>query len=178
MSSTYRQRRRDARGDSGLALRTKGGSRFRECAVRKVQKTDGRRKCGPSGVGFTRGAAFANRIAMEVIVHHGRCDHCDSCKLERIAETIDLMNQCMSDVNKRLYRMEFAMAKQSDAIGALSVKWDSVVADIRALLVTIGEEVSPAGQAALDDINTKLDAFHTEIGDADGSDTPPVDPDA
>lgn len=81
------------------------------------------------------------------------------------------------------------MAKQSDAIKDLGTRFDSlsgVVTDIhsdfealRAVMESERENLSEAGQAALDAANAKADAvaqqltdLDVEVGDADGSDIP------
>lgn len=81
------------------------------------------------------------------------------------------------------------MAKQSEEIGKLGGKFDSlaaVVTDIhsdfealRAVLEAERDNLSPDGQAALDAANAKADALaqqltdlDVEVGDADGSDIP------
>lgn len=95
------------------------------------------------------------------------------------------------------YRLERLMATAAEQINALTVKVDGITAvttDIAAdfaafksAIETERENLTPAGQAALDTANEKLDAarqrlndLDTEVGDADGSDTPaeptPVEP--
>jgi hypothetical protein len=67
------------------------------------------------------------------------------------------------------------MATATEQLTALSAKVDDLVADVRAALAVInGDELSTEAQAALDGVNSKLDAFDAEVGDADGSDTTPV----
>ena len=74
-----------------------------------------------------------------------------------------------------IYRLETRMATAAEQIDALIAKFDDLVADVR-VVVAERENLTPAGQAAADRLAAKLDAFDTEIGDADGSDTPPVEP--
>ena len=75
---------------------------------------------------------------------------------------------------------QIAMATKAEtlaALAALDVKVTDLIADVRAALAviagpdnTLGEE----GQAALDALVAKVDAFDAEVGDADGSDVPPT----
>lgn len=69
------------------------------------------------------------------------------------------------------YRMEKLMATAAQQIDALTAKFDDLVADVR-VVVAERENLTPAGQAAADRLAAKLDAFDSEVGDADGSDTP------
>lgn len=78
-------------------------------------------------------------------------------------------------VLNKLTHLEELVSAETDAVAALSAKVDDLIADVRAKLVEIAATVSPEGQAALDELNAKLDAFDAEVGDADGSDTPPVE---
>ena len=43
-----------------------------------------------------------------------------------------------------------------------------------AILVAERDNLGAEGQAALDELTAKVEAFDAEVGDADGSDTPPV----
>jgi DNA anti-recombination protein RmuC len=86
----------------------------------------------------------------------------------------------LQTVPLQLQRMERKMATAKTQLDALSTKVDDLVADVRAALGALGadrENLSDDGQAALDQLSAKVDAFDAEIGDADGSDTaaPPVD---
>jgi peptidoglycan hydrolase CwlO-like protein len=93
----------------------------------------------------------------------------------------------------KLTRMETAMAKATEQLTDLNNKFDGLqfqftdfVNDVRAALVAINADtLSPTAQAQLDQLMSKTDALasqlasaDTEVGDADGSDTPaaPVDP--
>lgn len=79
----------------------------------------------------------------------------------------------------RIRNMEETMATAAEQINALTAKVDDLVSDVRAALVALGaerENLTADGQAALDTLNAKVDAFDQEVGDADGSDTPPVPP--
>lgn len=94
---------------------------------------------------------------------------------------------------KTLTRLEQSMATQAETITELGNRFETlgnVVADIaadfaafRQAMEAERERLSDAGQAALDEANMKADAtaakltnLDVEVGDADGSDTPPVEP--
>lgn len=81
-----------------------------------------------------------------------------------------------------IYRVEKLMTA-TEQLTALSGKVDDLIADVRAALATINnDDLSTEAQAALDGLVAKVAAFDSEIGDADGSDTPaqptPVEPTA
>jgi chromosome segregation ATPase len=110
------------------------------------------------------------------------------------------LTQRLSDIDaalRRLTRLEIitsleemsSMAQQSEEIGKLSGKFDTlsgVVTDIhsdfealRAAMEADRENLSDAGQAALDAANAKADSLRQQltdldvaVGDADGSDIP------
>jgi len=72
-----------------------------------------------------------------------------------------------------LNRMEAHMANEAEQITALSAKVDDVISDVRAALAILTAErdnLGAEGQAALDALSAKVDAFDAEVGDADGSD--------
>jgi len=80
-----------------------------------------------------------------------------------------------------LNRLEIAMATAREQLDDLSVKVDDLVSDVRAaldLLRAERENLTADAQGVLDTLTAKVDAFDAEIGDADGSDTPPVEPPA
>src|SRR5688572_11944198 len=80
------------------------------------------------------------------------------------------------DHTEQLNRMEQLMATEAEQINALTVKVDDLVADVRAALAALEaerENLGADGQAALDALTAKVEAFDAEVGDADGSDTPP-----
>jgi hypothetical protein len=83
----------------------------------------------------------------------------------------------LTPITARLAALEALMSAESDALNAVSAKVDDLVADVRAALDILRAErdsLGDEGQAALDELTAKVDAFDAEIGDADGSDTPPV----
>lgn len=76
----------------------------------------------------------------------------------------------------RLDILETTVATAAEQLTTLTAKVDDLVADVRALVAQLAadrENLSESGQAAFDTLSAKVDAFDTEIGDADGSDTPP-----
>lgn len=78
-----------------------------------------------------------------------------------------------------IQRLENLMATEAEQLNAMSAKVDDLVADVRAALEILRAErdnLGPDGQAAFDALDAKLAAFDAEIGDADGSDTPPAEP--
>jgi hypothetical protein len=81
-------------------------------------------------------------------------------------------------LSHRIHHLEEAMATATEQLTALSTKVDDLISDVRAALAVINDdELSPDAQSALDGLSDKIAAFDTEVGDADGSDTPaPVDP--
>lgn len=81
------------------------------------------------------------------------------------------------ELHARLDRMETAMANEAEQLNTVLSKLTDVHADVRAKLDQVRGELSPEGQAKLDEVTAALDNFDQEIGDADGSDTPaPSDP--
>lgn len=81
----------------------------------------------------------------------------------------------ISELLATQHRMEQAMAKQNEALDAVTAKVSDVAADTRALVEQLQaekENLSPAGQEALDRLNSTVDALDAAVGDADGSDTP------
>jgi uncharacterized coiled-coil protein SlyX len=88
--------------------------------------------------------------------------------------TIDL-----EPITTRLDALEALMATAAEQITALSAKVDDIAADFAAFAAAMTaerENLTEAGQAALDAATAKLDALDVAVGDADGSDTPPVEP--
>lgn len=99
----------------------------------------------------------------------------------------------IAEVRAQLTRLENAMGTQAEALAELGNRFDqlgTVVGDIaadfaafRTAMEAEREELSEAGVAALDEANAKADAttqkladLDVSVGDADGSDTPPVEP--
>ncbi|MBF9135295.1 hypothetical protein I0C86_41325 [Plantactinospora sp. S1510] len=85
----------------------------------------------------------------------------------------------LDEIDHLLTELERRMATAAEQLDTLSTKVDDLVADVRAALDALEadrENLTPDGQAALDRLTAKVDAFDTEIGDADGSDTPPAPP--
>lgn len=75
--------------------------------------------------------------------------------------------------------LEETMATATEQLQNLTTKVDDLTSDIRSALAVINEDtLSDTAQAALDSLTAKIEAFDTEVGDADGSDTvvPPVEP--
>lgn len=82
-------------------------------------------------------------------------------------------------ITDRLAALEALMATAAEQITALSAKVDDIAADFAALVAALAaerENLTEAGQAALDAATAKLDALDVAVGDADGSDTPPPPP--
>ncbi len=84
----------------------------------------------------------------------------------------------LSAVLAGINRLEQFMATEAEVLAVISGKLDAIFADVRALLVSERAQLSEEGQEQADNIVGALDAFQAEIGDADGSDTPPVEPEA
>ena len=83
----------------------------------------------------------------------------------------------MRKLKTEVRKMGRAMATATEQLTALTAKVDDLVADVRAALAVInGDTLSTEAQAALDALVTKVDALDTEVGDLDGSDTPPEEP--
>jgi hypothetical protein len=73
--------------------------------------------------------------------------------------------------------MEAAMATEAEQLNVIKARLADVHNDVQAKLEQVRAEVSPQGQAALDEVVAAIQSFDDEIGDADGSDTqvPPTD---
>lgn len=83
------------------------------------------------------------------------------------------------DHGPQLTRMETTMATAAQQLAELDTRFEDFTGDVRAKLEILAadrENFSEAGQAAFDALSVKLGALDTEIGDADGSDTPPAEP--
>jgi len=82
----------------------------------------------------------------------------------------------LDTLHDHLHRLETLMATATEQLAALSTKVDDLIADVRAALAVINQDdLSDTAQAELDRLSAKVAAFDTEVGDADGSDTPPVE---
>lgn len=93
--------------------------------------------------------------------------------------TVTVESEPDEEVLAALEELRSEMATAAEQIGQLSAKIDDVAADFTAFKEAMEaerENLSPAGQAALDEANAKLANLDTAVGDADGSDTPPVEP--
>lgn len=90
--------------------------------------------------------------------------------------TLAAFTYILMTLNRIEIKLEEHMATEVEQLTALSAKVDDLIADVRAALAALQADVanlSPEGQAALDALTAKLAAFDVEVGDADGSDTPP-----
>jgi uncharacterized coiled-coil protein SlyX len=79
-------------------------------------------------------------------------------------------------IREEIHTLEELMATEAEQITALDTKVTDLISDVRAALAALEadrDNLGPDGQAALDTLTAKIDAFDTEVGDADGSDTPP-----
>ena len=79
----------------------------------------------------------------------------------------------LSAVHARFDRLEQLMTTQAEAFAAVSAKIDDIKADFTALLAQLAaerENLTEAGQTALDELTAKVDALDVAVGDADGSD--------
>ncbi len=75
-------------------------------------------------------------------------------------------------------RLEQLMAREAEVLETILGKVNDVFADVRALLASERAQMSDEGQAKADELTAAIDAFDAEIGDADGSDAPPAEPEA
>jgi len=106
-------------------------------------------------------------VADIVIEHHHHLALDESTK----TFFLDLIKPIMT----ALAHLETTVATEADAINALTAKVDDLIADVRAALAVIAgpdNTLGVEGQAALDGLVAKVDAFDAQVGDADGSDTP------
>lgn len=81
----------------------------------------------------------------------------------------------LSAVHARFDQLEALVATAAEQITALSARVDDIHADFTALVAALAaerENLTEAGQAALDAAVAKLAALDEAVGDADGSDTP------
>ena len=103
--------------------------------------------------------------------------------------TLTRMEETMATVLENLAAVQAKADAQGTALQALAAAFADLAADVRAALVAAADP-SVDEQAALDALNTTLDAtaaaaaealaavaaLDSEVGDADGSDTPPPAP--
>lgn len=83
------------------------------------------------------------------------------------------------DITVRLDRLEQIMTSAAEQIDGVTTKVDDLIDDVRAALdILRGQagKLDEAGQEALARLDAKVTAFDAEVGDANGSDTPPVEP--
>jgi hypothetical protein len=88
-------------------------------------------------------------------------------------------NEIRQIMAEQLLPLKELTMNEAEAIGALDVKVTDLIADVRAALAALEadrDNLGAAGQAALDALTAKVDAFDAEVGDADGSDNPPPTP--
>lgn len=93
-----------------------------------------------------------------------------------LAEELREIFRLVRETHAKVIEIGVQMATAAEQLNALSAKVDDLIADVRAALEQLEadrENLSPDGQAAMDTLIAKIDAFDAEIGDADGSDTPP-----
>ncbi len=89
----------------------------------------------------------------------------------------DIRTIVAAELAAALTPLEESMATEAEQFAALDAKVTDLIADVRAALAALTadrDNLGPDGQAALDTLTAKVDAFDTEVGDADGSDTPPT----
>jgi len=94
---------------------------------------------------------------------------------ERFLEAFDTI----ADIRRTQLEQGELMVTQAEAITGIAAKLTDILADFRALrdaMLAERENLTEAGQAALDAANVTLTELDTEVGDADGSDTPPPPP--
>jgi uncharacterized coiled-coil protein SlyX len=81
----------------------------------------------------------------------------------------------LGEITALLIRLENVMATAREDLEALSGKVDDLMADFQAFRDAAQadrQKFSPEAQEAFDTLSAKVDAFDTEVGDADGSDQP------
>lgn len=76
----------------------------------------------------------------------------------------------------KLNRMERMMSAELDALNEIKAKLADLLDDVKARLDVVAGELSAEGKSEVESIKDSIDAFHAEIGDADGSDTPEAPP--
>lgn len=79
----------------------------------------------------------------------------------------------------RVSALEETVANEVEQLSELKANFTDFVADVNAKVAALEEaqgNFDVAGQAAFDDLKASVDAAQAALGDADGSDTPPVEP--
>lgn len=92
---------------------------------------------------------------------------------------LDQVLHLVESTHFRITQLEATVATAAEQLTTLSGKVDDLVSDVRAALDILRadrENLTEAGQAAFDELDAKVDAFDTEIGDADRSDVPDPEP--
>lgn len=77
---------------------------------------------------------------------------------------------------RKLRTMEEHMATAAEQLNQLNAAVQDIANDVRVLLNEDREAFSEEGQAAFDRLQARLSDLDVEVGDRDGSDTPPVEP--
>jgi chromosome segregation ATPase len=93
---------------------------------------------------------------------------------DHTAARMDAALARLEHITRTLHRIEAHMSKQSEQIDAVSAQIDAIAADVQ-ILVDRPTGDDPEVQAAIDRLSQKVGALQTEVGDQDGSDTPPAD---
>lgn len=92
--------------------------------------------------------------------------------LRRVLD-VDETTRRLHHLIRHVHHLEELMATATEQLTELSTKVDDLISDVRAALAVINDDqLSPQAQEALDGLSAKIAAFDTEVGDADGSDTP------
>jgi multidrug resistance efflux pump len=103
---------------------------------------------------------------------------CHCCTPVAVIDLTPVLTQ-LNEILARLTSLETHMATAAEQLNTLTAAVQDVHADFTALIETLNaerENLTPAGQAALDQANAALGALDEAVGDADGSDTPPPPP--
>lgn len=85
----------------------------------------------------------------------------------------------LGDLTERLTRMETLMATAAEQLLELKAQLADTTADVLAKIGQLTEqlgELSPEAQATLDEIRAGVQQLDDTVGDADGSDAPPAEP--
>lgn len=83
----------------------------------------------------------------------------------------------LADHTVQLNRMEHIMASAAEQLTALQTQLTDTTTDVLAKLDQLAAQagnLSPEAQATFDSIVAAVTALDTTVGDADGSDNPPV----